>query len=230
MTTIFLVRHGLTARTGITLYGRSGGFPLDHRGRAQAERLAARFDGVKLTALYSSPLERCMQTVEPLAATQRLHLEERHELIEMDAGSWTGKSLKSLRHLKAWSQVQTSPSTFRFPGGESFSEARDRVVDEIERIAKRHRHGRVAVATHGDIVRVLLNHYSGAGLDAFQRMVADTASVSVLAIGGGRTAVLLVNDTVGALRRFGPGQIDAPWEVAVGTASERGPGRKNLRG
>jgi broad specificity phosphatase PhoE len=213
VTTVFLIRHGLTGQTGTILYGRTGGIPLDHRGQAQAERLADRFEGVKLTALYSSPLQ----------------LEERDELLEMDAGTWTGKPLKRLRHLKAWHEVQTSPSTFRFPGGESFAEARERVVAEIERIAKRHRHGRVAVATHGDIVRVLLNHYSGAPIDAFQRMVADTASVSVIAIGGGRAAVLLVNDTVGSLRRFGPGQIDAPWEVA-GASVDGAPPRKNLRG
>jgi len=230
VTTVFLIRHGLTGQTGSTLYGRTGGIPLDHRGRAQAERLAVRFDGVKLTALYSSPLERCVRTAEPLAAAQRLHLQEREDLIEMDAGTWTGKPLQRLRHLKAWNEVQTSPSTFRFPGGESFVEARDRVVSEIERIARRHRHGRVAVATHGDIVRVLLNHYSGAPIDSFQRMAADTASVSVIAIGGGRAAVLLVNDTVGALRRFGPGQVDAPWEVAADAAADGGPRRKNLRG
>jgi probable phosphoglycerate mutase len=230
VTTVFLIRHGLTGQTGTVLYGRTGGIPLDHRGQAQAQRLATRFEGVKLTALYSSPLERCVQTVQPLAAAQRLHLEERDELLEMDAGTWTGKPLKRLRHLKAWHEVQTSPSTFRFPGGESFAEARERVVAEIERIAKRHRQGRVAVATHGDIVRVLLNHYSGAPIDAFQRMVADTASVSVIGIAGGRAAVLLINDTVGALRRFGRGQIDAPWEVAGGSTLNGAPPRKNLRG
>lgn len=230
MTTVFLIRHGLTGQTGTTLYGRTGGIGLDHRGRAQSDRLARRFDGVKLTAVYSSPLERCVQTVEALAAAQGRKLELREGLIEMDAGTWTGKPLRRLRQLKAWHEVQTSPATFRFPQGESFQEARNRVVAEIERIAKRHRHGRVAVATHGDIVRLLLNHYSGAELDAFQRMVADTASVSVLALGGGRAAVLLVNDTVGALRRFGPGQTDAPWEVAADARQPTSPAPKNLRG
>jgi probable phosphomutase (TIGR03848 family) len=230
VTTVFLIRHGLTGQTGTTLYGQTGGIPLDRRGRAQADHLAMRFEGVKLTAVYSSPLERCVQTIQPLAASHRLQLDVRPALIEMDAGSWTGKSLKRLRHLKAWAEVQTSPSTFRFPGGESFVEARDRVVGEIERIAKRHPRGRVAVATHGDIVRVLLNHYSGAPIDAFQRMVADTASVSVLGIGGGRVAVLLVNDTVGSLRRFGPGGHDAPWEVGAGAVAGVPSKPKNLRG
>jgi probable phosphomutase (TIGR03848 family) len=230
VTTVFLIRHGLTAQTGTSLYGRTGGILLDHRGMAQADRLAARFEGVKLTAIYSSPLERCVGTVEPLAAAQRLRVDPRQELIEMDAGTWTGKPLRRLRHLKAWQEVQSSPSTFRFPDGESYVEARDRVVAEVERIARRHRQGRVVVATHGDIVRVLLNHYSGAPLDAFQRMAADTASVSVIAIVGGRAAVLLMNDTVGGLRRFGPGQIDAPWEEAVEASTVPGPKKKNLRG
>ncbi|MEP7060321.1 MAG: histidine phosphatase family protein [Actinomycetota bacterium] len=230
MTTVFLVRHGLTAQTGTILYGRTEGIPLDHRGMAQAERLVTRFAGVRLTAVYSSPLERCLGTVEPLASAQRLRPETRGELIEMDAGSWTGKPLRRLRLLKAWHEVQSSPSTFRFPGGESYVEARERVVSEIERIARRHRQGRVVVATHGDIVRVLLNHYSGAPLDAFQRMAADTASVSVIAIGGGRAAVLLMNDTVGGLRRFGPGQTDAPWEEAVQANAHTAPKKNNLRG
>ena len=72
MATLFLVRHGLTAQTGRILYGQTGGIDLDDRGRAQADRLVERFAPVKLTAIYSSPLERCVQTVEPLAATQRL--------------------------------------------------------------------------------------------------------------------------------------------------------------
>ena len=91
MTTLFLVRHGLTEHTGKTLYGRTRGISLDDRGRAQARHLAERLAPVRPTAIYSSPLERCIQTVEPLAASCRLPIRERDGLIEMHAGSWTGK-------------------------------------------------------------------------------------------------------------------------------------------
>ncbi len=77
MTTIFLIRHGLTAQTGTTLYGQTRGIPLDHRGRAQADQLADRFAAIKLTAIYSSPLERCAETVEPLGRVQRLPVVDR---------------------------------------------------------------------------------------------------------------------------------------------------------
>jgi probable phosphoglycerate mutase len=203
MTTLFLIRHGLTAQTGKVLYGQTRGIALDERGVAQAERLADRFAPVSLTAIYSSPLERCVETVRPLAERQRLQVVERDELLEMHTGSWTGRPLGRLRRMKRWHEVVTSPSTFRFPdGGESYVDAQRRVVAEAERIARRHRRGRVAVATHGDILRILLAHFEGAPLDAFQRVVVDTASVSVVHLGGGTPSVLLVNDT-GGLERFG---------------------------
>ena len=227
MTIIFLIRHGLTAVTGSKLYGRTEGFHLDERGRAQAEQLVQRFASVRATAIYSSPLERCVETIEPLAASQHLPVVTREDLIEMDAGSWTGRSLASLRRTRLWREVQQSPSTFRFPGGEAFAEAQARVVGEVERIGRRHRRGRVVVATHGDIVRILLAHFAGVPLDRFQRTVVDTASVSVVQLDRGQTHVLLVNDT-GGLERFGPKVPTAPWESAPGNGVRRKQGK--LRG
>jgi probable phosphoglycerate mutase len=217
--TLFLIRHGLTPATGRVLYGRADGISLDDRGRAEAERLAERFRRVRLTAIYSSPLLRCVETVQPLAVAQRLPIVEREDLIEMDAGTWTGKTLASLRRRSAWKDVQTAPSSFRFPGGESFLEAHERVVAELRRIARRHRRGRVAIATHGDIVRLLLGHLCGAPLDLFQRLVVETASVSVVWTEGDVPRVLLVNDTGAGLERFAPPRNE----------SRRRP-RGNLRG
>ena len=213
MALLFLIRHGLTAQTGHVLYGQRSGVVLDHRGRAQAEALVHRFAGVRLTAAYSSPLERCVQTLVPLAAAQRLDVHPSEPLIEMDAGAWTGKRLSAVRRQKAWATVQREPSAFTFPGGgEGFSHAQDRVVAELLRIARRHPRGRVAVGTHGDIARIALAHFLGTPLDAFQHIVVDTASVSVLRVDRGRGYVLLLNDT-GGLGAFGSAPTP-PWEVA----------------
>jgi len=192
MTTLFLIRHGVTAVTGSRLYGRTPGIHLDER-----------LDGVRLTAVYSSPLERCVETMEPLAEARSLEIRTSDALIEMDSGDWTGRTLPSLRRTKLWETVQRTPSRFTFPGGESFLDAEARVLDEIERIASRHRRGTVAVGTHGDLVGMLISHYTGAHLDQFQRVTAEPASVSVVHLGDGMPRILLVNDT-GSLRRFAP--------------------------
>jgi probable phosphomutase (TIGR03848 family) len=227
MATLFLIRHGLTAQTGRILYGRTGGVPLDERGRAQAEDLVRRFDGIRLTAVYSSPLERCVATVEPLANARRLPIVVREDLVEMEAGSWTGRSLPQLRRQKRWSALLAEPSAFTFPGGgEAFVDAMTRAVAEVRRIARRHRRGRVAIATHGDIVRILMTHFAGAPLDEFHRIVVDPASVSVVQLDGAQPRLLLLNDT-GGLARFRERQT-TPWEASDAVAE--GDGGRKLRG
>jgi probable phosphoglycerate mutase len=201
MTTLFLIRHGLTAVTGSRLYGRTPGIHLDERGRRQAAALVDRFEGVRVAAMYSSPLERCLETLEPLADARGLEIRTSNALIEMDAGDWTGRTLPSLRRTRLWETVQRSPSRFHFPAGESFVEAEARVLDEIEQIVTRHPRGPVVVGTHGDLVRVLISHYTGAHLDLFQRVAVEPASVSAVHLGDGMPRILLVNDT-GSLHRF----------------------------
>ena len=68
MTTLLLVRHGLTAMTGPVLAGWTPGVHLDDRGRAQAEAVAERLRPLPLTAIVSSPLDRCLDTAGIIAA------------------------------------------------------------------------------------------------------------------------------------------------------------------
>ncbi len=203
MTTVFLIRHGLTEHTGTRLYGRSPGIHLSDRGAEQARRLAARFEGVRLSAIETSPLERCVETAAPLAAAQGLTPTIRDELIEMDAGTWTNGSLAALPRTKLWQRIQATPSQATFPGGESFAAANARLVVALADAAARHPTGRVALVTHSDSIRMLLAHVAGAHLDEFQRIVVDTASVSVVGVGSGAPRLFLANDTDGSLGRFG---------------------------
>jgi probable phosphomutase (TIGR03848 family) len=203
MTMVFLIRHGLTDHTGTRLYGRTPGLHLSERGREQAQHLADRFSGVRLGAIYSSPLERCAETAAPLAAAQGLRVTRRPGLLEMDAGTWTNRPLSGLARTKLWQRIQHTPSQAAFPDGEAFAAANSRLVGELGQIAGRHPRGRVAVVSHSDNIRMLLTHVAGAHLDQFQRMIVDTASVSVVAVGPGIPRVFLVNDTQAPLARFG---------------------------
>lgn len=203
MTMVFLIRHGLTDHTGTRLYGRTPGLHLSERGREQAQRLAERFSGVRLAAVYSSPLERCIETAAPLAAAQGVRVARRSALLEMDAGAWTNRPLSGLARTKLWQRIQHTPSQATFPDGEGFASANARLVAELGRIAQRHPRGRVAVVSHSDNIRMLLTHLAGAHLDSFQRMIVDTASVSVASVGSGIPRLFLINETEASLARFG---------------------------
>ena len=217
MTTLFLVRHGLTAHTGRMLYGQTPGIDLDERGRAQAEQLAERLATVRPTAIYSSPLERCVQTVAPLAAACRLPVVEHEGLIEMHAGSWTGKPLARLRTLKAWGDVQQRPGTFRFPGGgESFAEARDRVAGRAasDRAASPTWTGRRGDARRHPARHARRPRPAPRSTDSSASWSTPRRSRWSRSIGAGHPRVHLVNDT-GDLARFTPGGGTPAWEAAA---------------
>jgi len=122
-TLVLFVRHGTTPTTGKVLPGRARGLHLSERGREQAQRAAERIAEVgKIAAVYSSPLERARETAAPIARLTKNTTRIERGLIECDFGAWTGQSLRRLMKKPEWSQVQRSPSTFRFPAGESFVE------------------------------------------------------------------------------------------------------------
>src|SRR2546423_11221856 len=124
MTTVLLVRHGLTAMTGPVLAGWTPGVHLDDKGRAQAEALAARLAPVPVSAIVSSPLERCQETAAALAAGRDLAVETDDRLGECRYGDWTGQELKKLVKEPLWRVVQTHPSAATFPGGGGLRETR----------------------------------------------------------------------------------------------------------
>lgn len=196
MPILLLIRHATsTGNARKRLMGRTPGIALTDEGLGQATDLARRLEGLRLTALYSSPLERCLQTATPLADSKGLPITRSDELLEVDYGDWTGRSLAQLARTKMWRTVMVSPSTARFPGGETLLDVQDRAVRECARIASSHAKGTVAIVSHGDVIRLLLAHFCGVHVDLFQRIVVDPASVSAVALGARGVHVLRMNDT-----------------------------------
>jgi probable phosphoglycerate mutase len=182
MPLILLIRHGENefVKTG-KLAGRLPGIHLNERGRAQAAELADALKNVPLKAIYSSPLERAVETAEPIAQARKLEIQFRPDLMDNDIGKWQGRSLKVLSRTKKWNIVQRAPSRFTFPGGESFLHTQTRVVSCLDEIAAQHKpRDIVAAVFHADPIRLAVAHYLGMPLDHFQRLACDTCSVTVL--------------------------------------------------
>jgi probable phosphoglycerate mutase len=195
-TVVLLVRHGVTATTGQVMPGRAPGLHLSEAGRAQAAAVAERLLTIKLDAIYSSPLERACETAAPTAAATGLVPIEEPGLLEADVGEWTGQSLAALAKLTQWRGVHGSPSTFRFPGGESLAELQARVVAVLDRVHAAHPGGTVACFSHSDPIRLGLVFALGAPLDAFGRVVVGTGSISALRFTTGFPPQVLTTNTV----------------------------------
>jgi probable phosphomutase (TIGR03848 family) len=192
---LFLVRHALTPHTCERLSGWIPGISLSDEGRAQVAAMVERMRPVALEAVYSSPLERCVETARPLASSKGLRVRIRHELGEVRYGEWEGKKLRTLAKTKLWRKVVSRPSEVRFPGGETVLETQHRALVALQGLTEKHEGKPVAVVTHADVIRLVLAHYVGAPIDLYGRLVVGPASVSVVWLGSGGPRVLKINDT-----------------------------------
>ena len=193
MSTFLLVRHGANDWVGQRLAGWLPGVHLNAGGRAAAERLAERFSGTGTQAVYSSPLDRAVETAAPIASRLGLPVETCDEFGEFRMGLWEGKEIASLEADPVWRAFNTFRSGTRAPGGESMLEVQVRMLAGIERLRARHPEGTVVVVSHADPIKALLTHYAGIPIDLCSRLEIGTASVSTLRVEDWGARILGVN-------------------------------------
>jgi probable phosphoglycerate mutase len=145
-------------------------------------------------AVYSSPLERAMETAGPIAAARGLEIIPRAGLTEVNFGEWQDQTLKSLRRLKLWKVVQSTPSLMRFPGGDSFAEAQLRIANEIQEICSRHDPKDLLVCvSHSDAIKLAVAYFIGLPIDNFQRLHVAPASMTGLMVSDKGSALMSLN-------------------------------------
>jgi probable phosphomutase (TIGR03848 family) len=221
--TVILARHGRTvANAEGVLAGRSPGIRLDEVGTRQAEDAARRLDGLPLAAAVTSPLERCKDTAAILVRGTGVRVRVERGLTECDYGDWTGQPMKALMKEDLWKVVQAHPAGVRFPGGEAMAEMAARAIRSVRawdaRVTDASGDDAVWLAVaHGDVIKSVLADALGVHLDAFQRIVVDPASLSVVRYTPHRSYVLAMNTTDGSLAHLGR-QAELPEEKLGGGA------------
>lgn len=206
--TVILVRHGRsTANTSGVLAGRTPAISLDDKGREQATALVERLHSClgEIRVVARSPLDRCAQTVAPLlAAFDADPARDVPEVVvdalsEVDYGSWTNRPLKELVSEPLWKTVQHHPSAAVFPDGEGLAAMQSRAVAAVRELDRRHGgpdgDGVWLACSHGDVIKSVIADAMGMHLDAFQRIVVEPASISVIRYGPARPYVHTVNNT-----------------------------------
>ena len=195
MTTILLIRHGENEYVAKgRLAGRLPGVHLNENGKKQAEMVAKAFAKAPIKAIYSSPMERCMETAKPLADALDLKIIPTQGLIEVDFGKWQDKTLKQLQNRKLWKVVQANPSRMEFPDGETFANAQLRIVQALETLARKHdTKDLIACFSHSDLIKLAVSYYLGQPIDLFQRIMISPGSVSMLHLGEMGAQIINVN-------------------------------------
>jgi probable phosphomutase (TIGR03848 family) len=195
MTTFLLIRHGMTDAVGKTITGRFPGVHLNEIGQKQADELTGRLRRWKIDAIYSSPLERALETAAPTARRLHLSVMKSEALSEVDFGEWSGKTLDELNQMPEWRLYNTFRSSTRAPGGELATEVQTRMVEQLTRLSRQHPEQIVAVFSHADVIRLALAHFLGMPIDLMHRIEIRPSSISAVRLAEWGPQVLQMNWT-----------------------------------
>lgn len=158
MTRIVLVRHcEAQGNTLGVLQGRTD-CDVSGNGGVQLELVSLRLRNTPFSAIYSSPLKRAYKTAQAIDRYHDLPIRTDPRLIEIDIGSWEGRSWKSIESegselLRLW---QESPGEFAAEGGESMRQVAERMWDAVADIVRENPGGTVCVTSHGCSIRCFL--------------------------------------------------------------------------
>lgn len=196
-TVVLLIRHAQTDAVGEWLAGRREDIPLNPVGRAQSERLRARLASTDLAAVYSSPMQRAIETAAPLARERGLRVVPHLDLMEIDFGDWTGERFDALDTDARWTRFNRVRSMATIPHGERAIDVQARIVRVLEEARLTHPNATVAFVTHADVVRLAVLHVVGAPIDLIHRFEITPASITGLALGDDHPTLLYVNERDG---------------------------------
>jgi probable phosphomutase (TIGR03848 family) len=191
--TFLLVRHGTNPKVGKGLTGWLPGVSLDDNGRRQAECLATRLADIPLAAIFSSPLERTMETAQPLARQKRLEIIRDAAFGEINFGDWQGKDYSEIECDPLWRRFNSFRSGTTAPGGESMLDTQARMVGRLFALAPQYTGETVAVFSHADAIKSAISWMLGIPLDFHQRLEILPASITTVTIGDEMPIVRSVN-------------------------------------
>lgn len=193
---VYLVRHGETSAGRDGLYGRSPGISLSDVGKSQAALLATHLSEQPIAAVYSSPLERALETARPIADARTLSVQTAPAFIEVDQGDWTGMSWPELHKDPHWRLYNAFRSATGCPNGEMAIEIQARVVRALSQLLDTHAQQHVVVVSHADVIRAAVCHYAGIPLDLSLRVEISTASISIVDLRRESVRIVEINRTL----------------------------------
>lgn len=189
---LLLVRHAVTRETGKRLSGRLPGIPLSPEGVAAAQAVAENLTSQNIAAVYTSPIERCQETAGILAQPHGHRVRPRQQLVEVEYGTWSGRTLRSLYRLRAWKDLMVDPAGFRFPEGETLEEVRRRSVRFLSSMAKTYTDETVLAVSHGDVIRAIVTHCLNESVDAIHRLHVAPLGITAIALAAGHPPTVSV--------------------------------------
>lgn len=178
---LHLVRHGETALNKEKRFRGRADAPLNEQGKLEAAG-AGRLLSTRanLARIYSSPVERAVQTATAIAINTGARMETDDDFIDIDYGEWQGLTVEEVGEkypagIEAW---RNDPGSFTFPGGDSIASVAGRIGPAFDRLLRSAGDGEIALVTHLAIIRLSFCILMDLEIDWFWKVNLDNGSTS----------------------------------------------------
>ncbi|HSJ89226.1 MAG TPA: histidine phosphatase family protein [Anaerolineales bacterium] len=162
-TRLYLIRHGATPLSTEDRFSGAANVFLSEEGHAQVERLARRLADDNIAAVYTSPLDRTIDTAKIIAQPHGLTPIPQDGLREISHGHWEGMTRKEVeeKFSEEYSSWEADPFTFAPEGGESGISVLARALPVVREIVVTHKDRNIAVVSHKATIRLILSSLLG---------------------------------------------------------------------
>jgi probable phosphoglycerate mutase len=198
MTKVLLIRHGHVEGIEPQQFRGRADLPLTRRGQIEAQAVARRIASEwSATALYTSPMQRCIATGAAIGQACGLEPRILDDLNDIHYGAWQYKTYEDMkdadpRLFAAW---LATPHLVRFPEGDSLQDLLARTADALRYVLEMHADETVVLVAHDSTNRALLLQLVDQPLSAYWRLAQEPCCINEIEIARGQMRILRVNDT-----------------------------------
>jgi len=160
-TTLYVVRHGQTEWNVEHRFQGHRDSPLTELGVRQAEWLREAMADQTIDAAYASSSPRAVRTARIVIGDREIEVQTRDELLELNVGVWEGRTQDEAKELdpQAYDRFWKDPAGFRVEGGETYGQAEERAVGQMNEILAAHAGSSVLLVTHTVVLKLILAHF-----------------------------------------------------------------------
>lgn len=180
---IIFLRHA-QAKNNVEriLAGRTEGFPLTQTGLQQAEKIASFLQPLGISAIYSSPIERALDTAQIVANKLDLACKVDHRLTEIEMGSFSGMEYEDMftKYGNVFLKFYQDNPIIKKNGVETFSSVKKRVLEMVDYCYKKHNEQNILLVTHMDPIKAMISTILQLKPESLYELIIQNASLTII--------------------------------------------------
>ena len=197
MIKLILVRHGKTTCNEKGVLSGLTDSVLSETGKLQSQKIADYLKYTNIDKIYTTPFKRTKETIEKLAETKNIKVEESSQLNEINFGDFEGLSFKDIEknHPEEVQKMIKDGDKYKYPNGESLEDTFVRVKKEINNIINNNENYTILICSHGGTIRNIISYLLSGDYKYHWNFKIDNGSITEIEINNNFAVINKLNYT-----------------------------------